>query len=326
MMCGGAVGALVLPPLAQALVDALGWRRTYLALGLGVLVIGLPNVLALVRERPRRRVWPVVSHDRHAGPSRGDHVPVLAARRRPVREFDRAERRAGAPARVAERPRRGLGRRSGRAVGDGRGQPARTPDHRLVPRSVLGRLRLLRAADHGRGRRAAAGLGTLAWAGRTGGGPRSASVWAARQTSLRTCWRATSGCDRSPRCTAGHGRPTRAPAPSVRSSWAAPSMHRDPTTGLPVVDGGASARDGLSRTSGLLDAGPPASARYAQHAIGRRKSGCAGNIAATWFDNDRRCPGMACPKCWNVERSCAPSVVSVLALERRSSPAGCRSE
>ena len=53
MMCGGAVGALVLPPLAQALVQALGWRRTYLAFGLGVLVIGLPNVIALVRERPR---------------------------------------------------------------------------------------------------------------------------------------------------------------------------------------------------------------------------------------------------------------------------------
>src|SRR6187455_1631032 len=52
MMCGGAVGALVLPPLAQALVDAVGWRRTYLVLGLGVLVIGLPNVLALIRERP----------------------------------------------------------------------------------------------------------------------------------------------------------------------------------------------------------------------------------------------------------------------------------
>lgn len=51
MMCGGATGALVLPPLAQALVHAFGWRRTFLTLGIAVLVIGLPNVLALVRER-----------------------------------------------------------------------------------------------------------------------------------------------------------------------------------------------------------------------------------------------------------------------------------
>ncbi len=52
MMCGGAIGALVLPPLAQALVDALGWRRTYVVLGAAVLAIGLPNVLTLIRERP----------------------------------------------------------------------------------------------------------------------------------------------------------------------------------------------------------------------------------------------------------------------------------
>ncbi len=51
MMCGGAVGALVLPPLAQALVDAIGWRRTYVALGLCVIGVGLPNVLTFVRER-----------------------------------------------------------------------------------------------------------------------------------------------------------------------------------------------------------------------------------------------------------------------------------
>ena len=51
MMCGGAVGALVLPALAQALIGSVGWRRTYLVLGAAVLLIGLPNVLALVRER-----------------------------------------------------------------------------------------------------------------------------------------------------------------------------------------------------------------------------------------------------------------------------------
>jgi len=70
MMCGGATGALVLPPLTQALVNGMGWRRTYLALGLGVLVIGLPNVLALVRER---------THDGTGRSSTTTGTPVRAA-------------------------------------------------------------------------------------------------------------------------------------------------------------------------------------------------------------------------------------------------------
>lgn len=52
MMCGGAVGALTLPPLTQGLINTLGWRRSYLVLGLAVVMVGVPNVLALVRERP----------------------------------------------------------------------------------------------------------------------------------------------------------------------------------------------------------------------------------------------------------------------------------
>ena len=51
MMCGGAIGALVLPALAQVLVDGIGWRRTYAIFGLTVLVVGLPNVIGLVHER-----------------------------------------------------------------------------------------------------------------------------------------------------------------------------------------------------------------------------------------------------------------------------------
>ncbi len=33
MMAGGALGAMVLPPLTQALIGRIGWRSTYLALG-----------------------------------------------------------------------------------------------------------------------------------------------------------------------------------------------------------------------------------------------------------------------------------------------------
>ncbi|HXE80299.1 MAG TPA: MFS transporter [Vicinamibacterales bacterium] len=52
MMCGGAVGAMVLPPVAQRLIDALGWRAASVVLGTMVLAIGLPAVLGFVRERP----------------------------------------------------------------------------------------------------------------------------------------------------------------------------------------------------------------------------------------------------------------------------------
>jgi predicted MFS family arabinose efflux permease len=51
LMCGGAVGAMILPPLAQSLIDHVGWREAFLILGGMVLVIGLPASL-LVRERP----------------------------------------------------------------------------------------------------------------------------------------------------------------------------------------------------------------------------------------------------------------------------------
>ena len=50
LMAGGALGAMVLPPIAQALIRALGWRNAFASLGGMVLVIGLPVAL-LVRER-----------------------------------------------------------------------------------------------------------------------------------------------------------------------------------------------------------------------------------------------------------------------------------
>jgi len=54
-MCGSAVGAMVLPPVAQRLIDTLGWRHAALTLGIAIVAIGLPTVLAFVRERPGSR-------------------------------------------------------------------------------------------------------------------------------------------------------------------------------------------------------------------------------------------------------------------------------
>jgi MFS family permease len=54
-MCGSAVGAMILPPIAQRLIDTLGWRHAALTLGIAIIAIGLPTVLAFVRERPGSR-------------------------------------------------------------------------------------------------------------------------------------------------------------------------------------------------------------------------------------------------------------------------------
>jgi MFS family permease len=52
LLGGGAVGAMVLPPVAEALIRAAGWRAAFAILGAGVLVIGLPCGWR-VRERSR---------------------------------------------------------------------------------------------------------------------------------------------------------------------------------------------------------------------------------------------------------------------------------
>jgi predicted MFS family arabinose efflux permease len=52
VMAGGAVGAIVLPPTAQALIQRLGWRAAFALLGAMVLAVALPVVVPLVRERP----------------------------------------------------------------------------------------------------------------------------------------------------------------------------------------------------------------------------------------------------------------------------------
>ena len=52
VMSGGAIGAIVLPPLAAALVRSAGWRGAYLLLGGMTLAIGVPAVALFIRERP----------------------------------------------------------------------------------------------------------------------------------------------------------------------------------------------------------------------------------------------------------------------------------
>jgi MFS family permease len=53
MLAGSALGAMLLPVLAQAAITHLGWRTAYLILGLLAFAIGFPLTAAFVRERPR---------------------------------------------------------------------------------------------------------------------------------------------------------------------------------------------------------------------------------------------------------------------------------
>ncbi len=52
VMTGGALGAMILPPVAQALIQRVGWRLSSAALGAMVLAVGLPVAATLVREKP----------------------------------------------------------------------------------------------------------------------------------------------------------------------------------------------------------------------------------------------------------------------------------
>jgi predicted MFS family arabinose efflux permease len=52
VMSGGAVGAMVLPPVTSALIERVGWRSTCGALGAMVLLIGVPLIAMFVREKP----------------------------------------------------------------------------------------------------------------------------------------------------------------------------------------------------------------------------------------------------------------------------------
>lgn len=51
VMAGGAVGAMVLPPLAEALIRDVGWRTACLSLGLMPVVVGVPGAALFIRER-----------------------------------------------------------------------------------------------------------------------------------------------------------------------------------------------------------------------------------------------------------------------------------
>jgi len=51
IISGSAIAAVVQPPLTQALIDAVGWRLTYVVIGAAILVIACPIVARSIHER-----------------------------------------------------------------------------------------------------------------------------------------------------------------------------------------------------------------------------------------------------------------------------------
>ena len=51
-LAGNGLSAFMMPPLAQFLVDSVGWRQAYLALGLMTVVVSIPIVALLLRDSP----------------------------------------------------------------------------------------------------------------------------------------------------------------------------------------------------------------------------------------------------------------------------------
>ena len=62
VMSGGAIGAMVLPPAAEALIRVVGWRGAFAALGAMVLALGVPTAARFIRERPSTLATGRVAH------------------------------------------------------------------------------------------------------------------------------------------------------------------------------------------------------------------------------------------------------------------------
>lgn len=54
-LCGTGVGSATMPWVASSLIQAVGWRYSYLALALGGAIVALPLMLAFFRDNPRVR-------------------------------------------------------------------------------------------------------------------------------------------------------------------------------------------------------------------------------------------------------------------------------
>ena len=168
VMSGGAVGAIVLPPAAEALIESVGWRRACVVLGAMVLVVGIPIVARFIRERPVDRGGTTVRDGvsvREGLTSRVFWILVIVL-------FSQSIAQNGALTHMsALLTDRGVPaeRRRPRAVGHGSREPAWPPHDRMAPRSILRAARGLLSVVSGRGRDLPSGRCAVADHGRDRG-------------------------------------------------------------------------------------------------------------------------------------------------------------
>jgi predicted MFS family arabinose efflux permease len=62
VMAGVGAGSMILPSVAQRIIDMHGWRVAYLVLGVLVLIMGIPLTALFVRERPGDHGYGLVKH------------------------------------------------------------------------------------------------------------------------------------------------------------------------------------------------------------------------------------------------------------------------
>ena len=82
-MSGNYLAGAVWPPIMQHFIDSVGWRPTYIGIGVFCLAAMLPLALVLRRRPPR---------DRHAGAGVSPQRPRAARRRPSVRSGSRPAR------------------------------------------------------------------------------------------------------------------------------------------------------------------------------------------------------------------------------------------
>jgi len=74
VMSGGAVGAMILPPIATVLIQSVGWRAGCALLGAMVLAVGVPVVSRFIRQRPRESRPDSLAHSIEEGARFGDAI------------------------------------------------------------------------------------------------------------------------------------------------------------------------------------------------------------------------------------------------------------
>jgi sugar phosphate permease len=225
LMTGGALGAMVLPLVAQSLIGAVGWRNAFAILGAMVLAIGLPFALQ-VRERPNpARLPKALATGASVGEGLGSRIFWIIATVLFLCSIAQNGSVAHLSALLTDR---GISPANAALAASAMGGAALAG--RLFTGWLLDRFFAPRVSFC---LLAIAALGTFLLSGSrsmlTGvtGAAFIGFGMGGEADVLLICFRNTSDCGRSPPCMDSPGLHTPSPGRLVRSLWGKPSMRRD---------------------------------------------------------------------------------------------------